>query len=709
MVRFFTLVLLCLCHISVKIGAQPLPKLIPYKTTAGWGYSDSNKVMRLPAVYTNAGLFYNGKALVTFGDGDSTVYCVIDEAGRYIIPPKYHWVGPRAERGLYGALNARDSTGRLGMIDTAGNVVLPFVYDQAPLVQSGYCRFQFRQPPGYPQPFMIVGKDGRQGVINKLGKVLIPFIYDSIQASKSMNAYWGDDTLRGWVVQQGGRYGALSTDGRHLFKPRYDAIYPIYKKPWAVVRIGRRFGAVDTSGAVIVPAKYDTLIFNGWSLTTGFQTMLGGKYGWYDAMTGKEVRPAYNLYDYGMLPYGAYGYVVVGTHTDSGGSKQMLLSGNGKLLVPPLYDQIMLYKDSIVVRKYMSLDNDKLWGTYEARLDKKTWRPGSWHRPSPDASPVASAAEPSVRHVRRVQEGEYYLPQNGVDLSTVSIEGKTWEVTGYLRADEPAKRDHASGIAKRYYIVTHHSTKGDRYAAVDTSLRFVLLPQDRYEIRGGNFFHNKLIVRNAGLYLVTDTAFNPLSPAISRPISNYIAWQGRHYFLGAWRPGQLTVPQKETYNCFRCNCITVLNHQGEIAPGFGPYCIGRFSLYGTERPPMVDDDGIVRAEDSLGRYGYINLRGEIQYPAVSFKYANLYKMSGKVFVGYERNRLKIVSDAGKDYFSALEMSYLSSATAWPVFGGQGFQPINCLREARYKVSHTADHFVYIDAYGTVYADEAALK
>jgi hypothetical protein len=135
--------------------------------------------------------------------------------------------------------------------------------------------------------------------------------------------------------------------------------------------------------------------------------------------------------------------------------------------------------------------------------------------------------------------------------------------------------------------------------------------------------------------------------------------------------------------------MTVLDHRGNIVPGFKAYCVGRFSLYGTDPPPVVDEAGIVRAEDSLGRSGYINVRGEIQYPEVSLKYRSLYRLSEQVFGANGKGGFKVVNKENRDYFPALEMDHLGSATAWPVFGGQGFTPIPGLREARYKVKYTA--------------------
>src|SRR5215217_6599521 len=75
MVRIF---LILLFSFPVMVVAQPLPALIPYKTKQGWGYSDSNRIMRIPARYKSAEMFYDNRAVVTILEKGKEVHCVID-------------------------------------------------------------------------------------------------------------------------------------------------------------------------------------------------------------------------------------------------------------------------------------------------------------------------------------------------------------------------------------------------------------------------------------------------------------------------------------------------------------------------------------------------------------------------------------------------------------------------------------------------------
>ncbi len=712
MSRAFTpLLLLCLFGIPLWLCAQPLPKLIPYKTVAGWGYSDSNRVLRLPAIWSGAGLFKGGTARVTLDTGAKTVHCIIDEQGRYIIPPKYHWTGHYAQQGADRALNAHDSAGRLGMIDMAGNVVIPFLYDRAALVRPHYGNnFRFQQWPGLLQPFLVVTKGGKQGIIDTLGRELVPFLYDSIKPYRLGSGYYNsavscvtdylfyynENTLRYWIVQQGKHFGALNAAGKLLFSPLYDAIYPVVGKPWAVVRKGALFGAVDTAGKPIVPAVYDTLVFSGGPATMGFQTARKGSWGWHDVATGKVVPPVYK----NACVYGKYGYVTVRVSNDRYEDLgRMLLRGDGKVLTPPLYNYIDLYPDSIVVqRRKTPIGTAQPIIFEEATLNKKTWKPGKWREILPPPPPMT----PPAKYALVSREDRFYLPKGDTILQVVQIAGKTWEVTGYLPADDRLKRTYDFSVAKQYYLVKCAGKADMLYAAIDTALNFVLPPQKIYALLGGNFFSNTIIARRQdGKYVVTDTGLRPVSRAITRPISDYVLWRGRHYFLGGRQPNQPAVPDKELYSSkggpFRTNCITVLNSRGKVARGFKGYCIGRFSR-SENRPPKVDANGVVWAKDSLGHSGYLNLEGEIQYPAISFKHHGLERLSAQVFTHYNENGDRLISPGNRDYTPNLKDVKLTYDWPRPVlFGLQK-------RNAPYFANP-----IYIDIYGTVYADAKALE
>lgn len=674
---------------SPVLYAQPLPALIPYKTKQGWGYSDSNKVIHIKPSFQSAGLFYDGRAIVTIGEKEREIHCLIDEKGNYIIPLSYHWNGKTGARNTYIALNVFDSNGRWGLTDRNGKLIIPFLYDhdkQSWGLQS--LAPVFHKANGFDSWFLIAAKDGRQGVIDTLNRVLIPFVYKEIRESVA------GDTLRGWVVRTDSLYGVLQKDGKVLYAERYQQIYPVYEKGWASVRQHGKMGVVDTNSRILVPLIYDSVAYSGGTLSSGYATLLKGKWGWRNIYNGKSVRPAYS-----NAPYGMGKYVVAGV--DTGGIwKEVLLDEEGKVLVPPLYDRFILWGDSILVNNTMDLHNGEGWGTYHSLLDKKTKKPLRWEKGCTGCG-VVEAAPPVV------QSGEqevYTIDSNGKSIRSFVKEGLQWDVCAYVK-DRSANNLTNSGNLF-YGVVSVNIAKDTFYAVVNKQCDFIIRPQQEYKITGGDFHLNWLIVKTRnGRYAVTDTALQLLAGPVQRKVYTYFKWNNKVYFIGEWQAGQRKYGYQEGYNCFRCNCLTVLDSKGNILKGFAPFCDPRFfSIYNLPAEKLQNDRIMVR--DSLGRMGIVNLEGKVQYPKVSFKSASLAFLGEDLVSVSDVNRSELLVDTdNKRCFPDLRIKGTSTVSTHPFYDFSQSEMIHGLYRLNYiNKANEQTEFVFIDRWGTVYAD-----
>lgn len=136
-----------------------------FECAGKFGYVDTNLRIVIPAKYTKANMFYNGRASVK--DGDKWLF--IDPKGVQIFEYKYStssWLGLPSFSGKYLEVYD-DATRQAGILGIEGKVVVPCTYDAANIGDSKAGLF-------------VVKKDGKCGIINSALKTIIPFTYDKI-------------------------------------------------------------------------------------------------------------------------------------------------------------------------------------------------------------------------------------------------------------------------------------------------------------------------------------------------------------------------------------------------------------------------------------------------------------------------------------------------------------------------------------------------
>lgn len=466
---------LYLCAVSTY--AQPLPALIPYYNGAAWGYCDSNKKIKIQPQWYEAGLFYDGRAIVKAGRKDSFTHALINAKGEYIIPPERRWNGELATPPQVLQLNARNAAGKWGLIDSVNNVLIPFLYD----VPKGYpFRAFFTRRPAWDKLFMVVTKDGKKGVVDSANNTLIPFIYDDIWMSGGTDgmAFRYDSTVF-FKVWKDGKAGIIDTAGREIIPCVYDALYydinVRQQPPFLITRKNGRMGAIDWQQQVLVPFAYDSVKAVD-NIGLQFYTFQDDKRGYIDRSRKLEIQP---LYD-GVEPQDDT-YIVVKVYDDKRSKyKNGLYNTKGKLLVKPKYDNLHVQNGNIIVTKY---DGEVIKTN---TLNKTTYlRNGPWKKYKLSLDGFDILNEPVIcgtgRANMRSMPVHPHMPGKnfGEKVYRFNKDGIDYNVVNYVQMSDSIS-DISSFHQVKYFAVAGRKGAQQYYAVVDRDSNYIIRPQSRY-------------------------------------------------------------------------------------------------------------------------------------------------------------------------------------------------------------------------------------
>jgi hypothetical protein len=279
---------------------RPNPgRLFPIFTKGRYAYISEFGEMITPAQFAFAGEFSEGMALVSY-DGQN--FGFIDDTGELVIPPRFLFATPfsagqavaatptngerladaifinrRGEnifdnrtfpfaRGFSeGMAAARDESGKFGFIDTRGNPVIAYQYDDAlpfseglaPVLvgdKVGYIdrRGQMVVDPQYDSAFdfseglAAVTVGGLTGYINHRGELVIPPQFDAARKFSGGLAAVKSGNNEAYIDPT----GAIIIDALE-FTDAHD-----FSEGLAAVKIGERYGYIDSTGAAVIPAQF---------------------------------------------------------------------------------------------------------------------------------------------------------------------------------------------------------------------------------------------------------------------------------------------------------------------------------------------------------------------------------------------------------------------------------------------------------------------
>jgi len=132
-------------------------------------------------------------------------------------------------------------SGRAGVMDTKGNIVIPFIYEKIWYLKKGY---------------FLVRKNDKNGksvaaLYNSTGEIIIPFKYKYI-SSISENGYV--------LVKKDNdsRYQVIDTMFRTVSKPQYDEIIPKFGDGLIPVKRNGKWGYINEKDELIIQCWFDS-------------------------------------------------------------------------------------------------------------------------------------------------------------------------------------------------------------------------------------------------------------------------------------------------------------------------------------------------------------------------------------------------------------------------------------------------------------------
>lgn len=181
--------------------------------------------------------------------------------------------------------------GKWGFIDSLGNLVIPFQYDeyrQPYRHADGSMKYEFGDSDSsllFHSDRTIVYQNGKWGLINKQGKYIAPPIYERLFGTDARYYSFFKDIppYSGFISREGKvllitnytedpiemnenrlrfvadkKFGYVDSIGRKIIPARYEEATP-FKNGLAAVRMGKKWGVIDSAGKTIVPFSYDKI------------------------------------------------------------------------------------------------------------------------------------------------------------------------------------------------------------------------------------------------------------------------------------------------------------------------------------------------------------------------------------------------------------------------------------------------------------------
>lgn len=123
--------------------------------------------------------------------------------------------------------------GKYGLIDSLGNIIIPFIYDKISQNDDGY---------------ILATLADKNYLFDRNGKSIIPQEYTT-------DNYFSDGLI---VVSINNKWGFMNRDKKLVINMEYDLVSDFYENK-AVVYKNEKCGIIDTSGKILIPIIYEGL------------------------------------------------------------------------------------------------------------------------------------------------------------------------------------------------------------------------------------------------------------------------------------------------------------------------------------------------------------------------------------------------------------------------------------------------------------------
>lgn len=562
------LIIALLFHSSLM--AQEMPSLIPYPDNGKYGYCDSSKTIRIQPQWDEAGLFHNEKALVRFKNylGEGSATCIVDITGHYIVPPEYHWDGnPFAMR-----LNAHNARNQYGIIDTTGAILIPFLYEK-----DSYNNY-FQVSGNKKLYYMIARKKGKLGIIDSQNKTLLPFIYDRLW---EMYAHSGTFFI-GWKAKDNN---------------------------WVIVNLQNN----------IILKNPNPELSDNVAVTHGFGQ---------EGFLVNEDSLSWSFADtngYYLLRNKNGNHSFIGTYLYDHSHKK-----------PKLYDQQgNLVLEGAKGDAFQAKNDTLIW--YKKLHKKKKHKYFVYSRVYRNYQLKALLPMDSVEHIKK-WESRMIVPGYGRDHIILDVPTK---MNGYNEFDKDGKIYYVLfGLSSNRYTVFRIEDSPVKqtkwFAVVDTNQHFIITPQDsllisRYSTADNHF---QAYNYNSRQYCLLDSALTLLYCTPYR-IKEVRLSDGKYYALvdtnqqrsQRWLKQAASVGRSPEWNMPYGDAGLLLSGPD------GNLSEATKALHSITFIPSFakKNSWIIKTKDENGKTGFTSLNGEPLLTQISFKYNNIYRITGNVF------------------------------------------------------------------------------
>ncbi|MDR1718657.1 MAG: WG repeat-containing protein [Dysgonamonadaceae bacterium] len=239
--------------------------LVAARLGGKWGFIDREGNMVVPAIYDYALPFYDGYARVV----RNTKWGIINRQGEEVIPCQYGSRGSGVSEfyeGLAVVNEFKTGGGKIGFADTAGQIVIPCIYDRlfsisqnAFLIQRWNVETTFSVDLDYftfKDGLAAVRLDKKMGYIDKTGKEVIPCKYFMVgfsDFSEGLTEVAYSDKKMGKLL-----LGYVDREGNEVIPPQYEDSRP-FSNGLARVMLKKKWGVINKQGEVVVPFIYDVI------------------------------------------------------------------------------------------------------------------------------------------------------------------------------------------------------------------------------------------------------------------------------------------------------------------------------------------------------------------------------------------------------------------------------------------------------------------